>query len=265
MKNLILAFIIGLVSGAVAILLWNSSPAPEPAVVVNHEAEALKNQLADLKKELANSQRPDTQKPAPPKAPSPIVKTFTMGDEKIDMKTIESLIANQMAQHANNRVAAQISTLRTRLGLSPEQEDTIKEILTRKESPAAGASDIGSMALQLVGKANINSDELTDFETEIRAVLNEEQAANYDSLLAEQRTNSIESIANQRLAQLQQNLDLSPEQKDQAFAVFTDSATSSDSAVQEREKLREILTPEQMTVFEFAPKVEIINEIIYEQ
>jgi gas vesicle protein len=265
MKNLILAFVIGIVTGAVAILLCKPSPTPEPAGVVNRKAEALKSQIADLKQELVKAKKPATNK-----TPKAVVKSFTTDNENVDMEAIQSQMAKHMAQQVTNRVAAQLSTLRARLGLSPEQEEVIKEILTRKESSASGTSDIVAMALESVGKGNLNIGGLTrqypesgnpDYDAEIRAALDEEQAASYDTFLADQRTNTIEIHANQRLAQLQQTLDLTPEQKDQAFSVFTDSAASQfnnpslHGVKEEREILREILTPEQVVVYESTPQV----------
>ena len=98
-------------------------------------------------------------------------------------------------------------------------------------------------------------------------MLSPEQQDEFAAFQQDQRENRVEIATNREMAQLQQQLTLTPEQKDQAFQALGDIArkeaensqkgfdpAAMDAAKQARiDALRPILTPEQMKAYESNP------------
>lgn len=283
MKSIIIAFLTGATCGALAILLIKTPTDPAPASDLSSassaKANVLQDEIADLTHRLANAEKQvadAASRPATLNDPQMATHVFRSGDDsEIAMAEIQKQIMQQQEKRIERKVAAQLASLKSRLNLTGDQENAIREILKQKESNS-GTAGILSMAISAADSGDVSISNLVggdadgpaiDYDGEIRALLNDEQAASYDAYLAERRANSIESQANQRLAQLQQSLDLSPEQKDQAFKIFTETAQnqlSSDreqgasmftTPKEEKEAFRQILSPEQMEVYEQTPQI----------
>lgn len=163
------------------------------------------------------------------------------------------------------KVKEKAAALRQRLALTAEQETRIAEALeygqtTFKISPPN------------VIPVKPTAEALRKMEDAISATLTADQQEEYHVFRAEEKANVLEAAANQELSRLQSMVTLSPEQKDQAFAAFSDIASRESSlpvldpdreapAIRETEKTRwaerqealnAILTPEQMALYQQA-------------
>lgn len=119
---------------------------------------------------------------------------------------------------------------------------------------------------------NATPEDQKRMEDAILASLTADQQKEYESFRAEEKSNALEAVANRELSHLQSMTNLSPEQKDQAFAAFSEIASrefnlpvlepgKDAEAIKEavsarwaarQEALREILTPEQMAIYQQA-------------
>jgi RNA polymerase sigma factor (sigma-70 family) len=163
------------------------------------------------------------------------------------------------------KLKEKLAVLRTRLSLTPEQENRIAKALEY------GKSNMEiSPPNVLVRKAT--PEDLQKMEDGITAALTADQQREYASFREEEKANALEAVANRELSRLQSMTNLSPEQKDQAFAAFSEIASRESNlpmldpdknaeaikeAVEARwaarqEALSAILTPEQMAIYQQA-------------
>ena len=155
--------------------------------------------------------------------------------------------------------------MRMRLSLTPEQETKI-----------AKALEYGQAKMKIIDNdtkvIRATSEDKKKMEDAISAALTADQQKEYESFRAEEKANAAEAVANRELSRLQSMTTLSPEQKDQAFAAFSEIASresmqdlpepggKSDvmkDALETRwaarqEALGAILTPEQMAIYQQA-------------
>ena len=163
------------------------------------------------------------------------------------------------------KMKEKLAVLRKRLSLTPEQETTIAKALEwGKPKMKIIPPDV------IVTKAT--PEDQKKMEDTITASLTADQQKEYESFRAEEKANALEAVANRELSRLQSMTNLSPEQKDQAFAAFSEIASRESNlpvlepgkdaeALQEaratrwadrQEALSAILTPEQMAIYQQA-------------
>jgi DNA-binding MarR family transcriptional regulator len=163
------------------------------------------------------------------------------------------------------KMKEKLAVLRKRVSLTPEQETKI-----------AKALEYGQLKFK-ISPPNViplkpTSDDIKKMDEAVLASLTAVQQKEYEAFRAEERANVLEAVANRELSRLQSMTTLSPEQKDQAFAVFSEIASREATlpvldpakeaeAIREAEKARwaarqealsAILTPEQMAVYQQA-------------
>jgi hypothetical protein len=163
------------------------------------------------------------------------------------------------------QVNEKLAALRTRLSLTPEQETKIAKALPYGQAKTK-IIDNDTKVIRA------SSEDKKKMEDTIRAALTAAQQREYDSFRAEEKANAVEAVANRELSRLQSMTTLSPEQKDQAFAAFSEIASresmqdlpepGSDPGVMKdalktrwadrQEALGAILTPEQMAIYQQA-------------
>ena len=93
----------------------------------------------------------------------------------------------------------------------------------------------------------------SDPEEFVAELLGEEQQAEYEAYRRERATARAETVANMRLAMLQDSVALSQEQKDRYFSEYATAALESDGRVSreaEREILKNVLSNEQFSAYE---------------
>jgi RNA polymerase sigma factor (sigma-70 family) len=173
------------------------------------------------------------------------------------MMDYDALIRGQV----NEKLAA----LRTRLSLTSEQEPKIAKALAYGQAKTK-IIDNDTKVIRA------SAEDKKRMEDAISASLTAGQQREYESFRAEEKANAVEAVANRELSRLQSMTTLSPEQKDQAFAAFSEIASKesmedlpepgSDPGVMKdaletrwtarQEALGAILTPEQMAIYQQA-------------
>ncbi|MES2705833.1 MAG: sigma-70 family RNA polymerase sigma factor [Verrucomicrobiota bacterium] len=165
------------------------------------------------------------------------------------------------------KLKEKLAVLGKRLSLTPEQETAIAEALEY------GQSGI-KIAPPNVIVTKASPEEVKKMEDAINASLTAGQQKEYAAFREEEKANALEAVANRELSNLQSMTTLSQEQKDQAFAAFSEIASRESTlpvlepggereaqAIQEavearwadrREALSAILTPEQMAIYQQA-------------
>jgi RNA polymerase sigma factor (sigma-70 family) len=163
------------------------------------------------------------------------------------------------------QVKEKLAALRKRLSLTPDQETEI-----------AKALEYGQMKTKIIDNDvkvfRASADDKKKMEDGIIASLTAGQQKEYESFRAEEKANAVEAVANRELSRLQSMTTLSPEQKDQAFAAFSEIVSRESmqdlpepggnreamkGALEARwadrqEALGAILTPEQMAIYQQA-------------
>lgn len=167
------------------------------------------------------------------------------------------------AAQIRGQVKEKVAALRKRLSLTPEQEPEIAKALAYGQAK----TKIIDNDVKVI---RASSDDKRKMEDAIRAALTASQQKEYETFRAEEKANAVEAIANRELSRLQSMATLSPEQKDQAFAAFTEIATKesmedlpepggnakttknmlNDRWAARQEALSAILTPEQMANYQ---------------
>jgi RNA polymerase sigma factor (sigma-70 family) len=160
----------------------------------NMEAEELRGQLAKRAKEAAAGQ-----------GSGPM--------DELRQKTIKQVM--------EQRTEAQLARMRATLHLTPEQVEAARAILTRQ-------ADLMSAGMQLGMSGHFDMDKVTslakdagDPDEQIKALLTPEQKANYPAYKQEEAAVTARQAASGDLMGLQ-NLNLTPEQEDRAFAALYD-------------------------------------------
>jgi RNA polymerase sigma factor (sigma-70 family) len=171
----------------------------------------------------------------------------------------------QMDFDALNRgkIEEKLAVLRNRLSLTPEQEAKIAKALEYGKSKM-------KISPPNVIVTGATPEDQKKMEDTIIASLTDEQQKEYESFRAEEKANALEAVANRELSRLQSMTTLSAEQKDQAFAAFSEIASRESDlpvldpgkdaeAIKEavahrwaarQEALSGILTPEQMAIYQ---------------
>ena len=247
MKPQLLTFVIGAACGALGMFLANRddpgtrpAPAASAAKSIHPDREqqkiaALEKKIADLEAQVKPSLVAASREAADPDEAkkSPTVKIFGSGASQIDLGQMKEHIERAEKERSAKRVASRLATLTKALDLTEDQAAQVRELLEKKEANLRdGLSEImgiasgtiaGGNAEDLVSSLVTDADEVPgpdafDFESELLALLDDDQTAAYQTYVEAQNENYIEASANRQLAQLQTTIpDLSKEQKDQAF------------------------------------------------
>lgn len=123
---------------------------------------------------------------------------------------------------AEQQVAGQLSRMKAKLNLSPEQEQAIREILTRQ-------AELGTEAAKKMLSGKLTKEEMADMtkavgnpETQIKALLTPEQLTLYQQYKNEENASNARLAANGEMLLMQNAVGLSQEQQDQVFPILYD-------------------------------------------
>ena len=109
-----------------------------------------------------------------------------------------------------------------RLNLSEQQAATVWELMDQQlEAQLPTINEEGDLEVKPLPAHGKSIEQESELAVLFDELLNDEQKQALESLQKEQRLNKIESRAARRLADLQTQLDLSEEQKDKIFAIFS--------------------------------------------
>ena len=191
-------------------------------------------------------------------------------EDEARRKEFEGRMTALREKESQTRRQAKIALLKSRLNLTPEQEQMANDAMQKahdlrtslRESFKPGeAPDFAKM--QQMMKSDLLAAE------EIRAQLSPEQQAEYDAVRQEERADRAEEQTNRQIAEWQQYLKMSTEQKDAVFQALSELAMASDMEVQpdakdfeevqarmkanqeaQREALAQVLDEAQMATFD---------------
>jgi hypothetical protein len=223
MKTPVLFFVAGGAAGAVAMWLIQSSEAPETrettggkpvasALRTSEKEEKLAARVQALEKELKaakegseDSIEDDPIKSQGKKAAKMIRAPF--GDEQIE---------EMMRKNAEREVSREVDRVALRLKLTPEQKESLRKFLTERkeqEHTSLKAAMKGGAPAE-VTKRGQSKDEF------LKTLLTPEQQADYARSQEEQRTAKAEEYAQRKVRKLNNELNLSEEQKDKLFQAY---------------------------------------------
>lgn len=222
MKTPVLFFVAGGAAGAVAMWLIQSSEAPETrettagkpaaaALRTSEKEEKLAARVQALERELKAAKEgsegsvEDPIKSEGKKAAKMIRAPF--GDEQIE---------EMMKKNAEREVSREVDRFALRLKLTPEQKESLRKFLTeRKEQEHASfKTAMKGGAPAEVTKRGQSKDEF------LKTLLTPEQQADYARSQEEQRTAKAEEYAQRKVRKLNNELNLSEEQKDKLFQAY---------------------------------------------
>jgi hypothetical protein len=261
MKANILFLIVGiLLGGLVAGLAFystSSSPQPKAAAISSSppKAPALvaksKTDSSDLEKELASLKEENAKLTAQLKEAAE--KSATNSSRRQGQRENWGRMA---AEFANQQIDTQLATLKLRLKLTDAQEAALKASL---ESQRANIQNF-------IAQGNFSRDEIqkfTDeqkaiFEAQLKQTSTPEQVTEYEKYKTEQKQTQNEIQANNDLLRLNQRLNLTQKQQDDAFKVLyqdqenrsNTSITREDRQAATKASLQKILTPDQFKLYE---------------
>ena len=283
MKNLLFAFVAGAICGVAGFALvrddlpdtnTESSDASAPLVSeAAKEKDALQQQVKRLQAELVEVKGATSEEETEPEvaAKTPLAR---IGDG-INMEAFRQRMEEQQKKRQARAVEAKLASLKARLNLTAEQAEAARELIELQEADKNKGmfkminSAIDGDGNEIIQALASSDDGEFDFDSEFRNILDEGQVAAYDDYRAQRMLDRIESQANTRLGRLQELVDLTPEQKDQAFEVFAEIAreevaanpdgntahqifnmtTHMERQRRQREAMSEILSEEQMAVY----------------
>jgi len=282
MTSKIVAFILGVAIGAgICAAVLSPKQHNEAAAKTSATSTNLFNQIADLETELGStktrlaqeekvndalnarvqellkSEAARTDQAQTNESPKRTGFAALFGDGTNGMSKAMGEMVKTMAEQ---QIESKLSGLKAKLNLSPEQEQAIREIMTRQ-------TKLGTDIAQKVLSGEMSQEELAKMakdrpnqETQIKDVLTPEQLVAYDEFQKEEQARMARLAANSELMQMQSQLQLTEEQQDKVFAVLADQALTqygggeSDPAAtlnfrgqfdRRAEALKDVLTPEQ--------------------
>jgi hypothetical protein len=229
---------------------------------------------------------PDATPPAPPKLTAgaakkeaPAEAAPAAGDrpqptrtpeEEARRKEFETRMGALREKESQTRRVAKLSLLKTRLKLSPEQEEKAAAALQKahdlrqaaREGFKPGEPPDFAKMQQMMKSESLAAEE-------IRAELTPEQQSEFDVVRQEERADRAEEQTNRQISEWQQYLKMSAEQKDAVFQVLSEQAMANDPEVQpdakdfeevrarmeasqaaQRESLAQVLDEAQMAIFD---------------
>lgn len=202
---------------------------------------------------------------------------MVMDDEEMpeDVKEMVDRMAKQMTEARERQASERLAVLKSRLNLTPEQEAKVKALLDQASTkpPKSGAVSFvgpGGPAMFASGGHGLDG----ELGEQITDLLSPEQQDEFTAFQNEQLENRMEIAASRELTRLQEQLTLTPEQKDLASAalgnVVRDEQTNpvdnpfSPEALQDAQQkrldaLRPILTPEQLDIYAASPQAPVVG------
>jgi len=197
--------------------------------------------IADLEKEIAELKEAKEVAPVEiasaddesGKAKGPVMKIFGAGgDSEINMAEMRKHLEKAEGERAAKNVTAKLASLTRALNLTDEQAAKVRSLLEKREAEkgdmmsgllglASGAIAGEIVDVEIPDVSEGGGEDAFDFDSELLALLDDDQAGAYEEYQSARRENRIEVEAGQQLASLQSAIpDLTADQKDQAFAEF---------------------------------------------
>ncbi|MCW1926372.1 hypothetical protein OKA05_27725 [Luteolibacter arcticus] len=228
-------------------------------------------------KRATKRERPEA---ADKKPDEPKVMTFSStagGEMTPEMKEMFAKMEEQQKEARARKIDERLAALKSRLKLTPDQETKVRALLEASPDMGRGAGLMDAVSFAVngssgtvsaAGATSAASATAGNFNEQLQALLSPDQQEEFGAFQQEQKENRVEIATNREMTHLQQQLTLTPEQKDQAFQALGNVARNEaeessgnrldletiKAAKQARvEAMRPILTPEQLKVYESNP------------
>lgn len=182
---------------------------------------------------------------------------------------LASGVKGMMKGAIEQQLFGQLARMKTKLNLTPEQEEAVRAVFTRQVEQAIGAAEkmfAGDMSREDLTQLQGSSE---NPEAAIKALLTPEQLERYAEYKQEESVANARLMANAELLQMQGALGLTPAQQDQVFNALydhtlsqlsgqlpesvrdsKDPAAAMDAMIEQKVKaLAGVLTPEQLESF----------------
>jgi hypothetical protein len=269
-KSSIIFGIGGLLAGSLGTSLYyrSTSPAPTPVAAVPVAPKDEKKVVAKETTPKVEGVEHTTGKPTAAKKQASVATTL----DSAKMAEVKKRMSDQANQRKILRVNEQLAGLKNQLGLTDEQSEELRPLISRMMATGRGL-DIGEL-MSGGGIMKLDPDKMKEkaaemakdknaAENELIAKLTPEQNLAYDQWKLAEKANQVELAANRELSSLQSQMSLTADQKDRAFAALSALAQNEVQVdpmaepvkFMERRKdrieaLKPILTPEQMALYE---------------
>jgi hypothetical protein len=238
----LMAFVAGLAIGAAVMFglkpdhAAEADAARESERVVRERAGALETELEKTRAEVARAgNEADSLRLALDQTTAKATEAATAAklnlppDESAKRQNFADMIKRIGTSQVQGQLDAKVAAVKDRLKLTPAQEARLQEMVKADSAEMAralerfvdgegGPGDFGKLARLQRG----------DLPAEVESMLTAEQRPLYAEFQAEEKANRIEMKANAELIGLQAAGGLTPEQKDQAFAVLSGFAADED-------------------------------------
>lgn len=286
MRAKLLPFAAGLVVGIAATLVFHLvRPSTPTTSAVESQTSQLADKLAAAQKQVSHLEEQNAalaselddrraamaslleEKAPSPEGQSPGKSPFAamFGGGGSGTNQFGEAMGKMMKVAMQQQLEMRMGALKSRLRLTDEQEQKVRALLEEQFGTA------GEMATKFFqGKLTKEEseklkDSATERKTELKDILTPEQQTEYEKYEMEQRQVQAQMVANMELMQIQQMIQLGPEQQDQVYDVLyaqteeqlraTDGAmhVSADWEEQLNAKIRAIravLTPDQFATYE---------------
>lgn len=217
----------------------------------------------------AAQEGPESQPPPPPQISNQSGGTEPVGLTSAQKKQIEETFRKQWRETNARRMNERVGILTERLGLSPDQASKIKEIMEaglseREEAFNLFAGEaVGGMSEYMLPENVLRISDQVKMDEKTAEILTPEQKPEFEIFRKEQKENQIEISASREMLEIQENLTLTPEQKDNIYQQLTQILTEeygqdanegnpylpmhdASQKLRRQAALSSILTPEQM-------------------
>ena len=269
-KTSIIFGIGGLLVGSLGTSLYyrSNAPVPTPVVAVPVAPKAEKKVVANESTPKVEVVEKTTSKPTSESKQSAIATTL----DSAKMADVKKLMSDQANQRKTLKVNEQLAGLKKQLGLTDEQAEELRPLISRMlptgrgleiSELMSGDGKMGFSAEKMKERSAKIAEDKKAAENELIAKLSPEQKLAYDQWKLAEKANKVELATNRELSSLQSQMSLTPEQKDRAFAALStlaqneievDPLTEPVKFMDRRkgriEALKPILTPEQMALYE---------------
>ncbi len=241
-SRLIFAFTAGTAAG-LAIGYFIPRPVPPEAAQAQNQVATLEKELASKSAELKKlTEAAQGDASAKSKEASPVRTAAEMDAERQQweekQKRRKEKMQKRFAERLKLKVDERLAVMKQKLGLTEAQVESIRPMLEKHLT----STDMGLLMMSMESEEGLPPEQkkakgqelfLTainpaksqeSLDQQIASLLSPDQQAGYAAVKQEQRANGVEIAANKELSKLQAAMTLTPEQKDQAFGVFSQLA-----------------------------------------
>ncbi|WP_367873587.1 hypothetical protein [Luteolibacter sp. Populi] len=260
-----LAFLAG--AGAGALAMWLAMPQPRQATATGESKPPAGREAPQNHASTEDEMRPaKTQRPAAAEEDDDAVVLDEDDMDSADMKGIRESMAKELAERKLRRIDERLAAMKARLNLDNATAAKVRALLEAGDEEEDLVSKMMNDADSQPPTPGEEARKRAALEDSIAKLLTPDQATAYTQFTREQKENRIEVATGREMTRLQQNLTLTPDQKDKVFQALNQIAAGEDDMGSEPitldpeelksrrqarlDGLKPLLTPEQYQAYE---------------